>query len=285
MTLAVVVSQSYGDTPRLRVDVNSTPSGPLPVPNGSTVAVYRVHEDGSRFRVITEVNARLVGGSWAGFDYHAPFNQAVTYVAVAAGQESAASGPQYLLSDATWLIHSADPTLSVMVDAVTKVDPFTRKATAARHEVFGKPTRFVSGERRKGRTGSIEIVCDTVENEQAVYDLLEDDTPVLINTPAARDLTWLWVQFGDDTPVLINTAEPRDLTWSWVQFRDESHANPGSKVTVLYRLVSVGFEETDQPDVDLSPPWTYGDIDATYASYTAIDAEYASYEDLALDVR
>lgn len=262
MTLAVVVSQSYGDVPRLRLDVDSTPAGPEPVPDGSSLAIYRIHEDGSRYQVITEVGARFVSGSWAGFDYHPPFNQMCTYVAVAAGQESAPSNGEQLLSEFTWLIHPKDPTLSVQVDAITKVNGFSRRATAARHEVYGKPTRFVSGEARKGRTGTMEIVCDTWENEQAVFKLLTDDTTILVNVPA-----------------------PRDLTWSWVHFGDDQYDNPGQKVTSPYRLANLPFEETDQPDVDLSPPWTDADVVAEFATETAMLAVFSTCEDLALDIR
>lgn len=262
MTLVITAVPSPASSPRLRLDVDSTPAGPLPVVDGSTLAVYRVHSDGTRYRVIREVGARLVSGSWAGYDYHAPFNQLVTYVAVASGQESASSAPTVLLSDQTWLIHPSSPDLSVLVDAVTKVAAFSRKGTAARHDVFNQPARFVSGEKRKGRTGSIEIVCDTVENEQAVYALLEDDTAILVNTPADRDLTWSWVHFGD-----------------------EDYSNPGPKVSTPYRLVSLPFEETDQPDLDLSSPWTCADVVAEFATCTAVLAAFATCEDLALDVR
>ena len=99
----VTTSAPIGDTPRVQINVASSPTV-----NGA-LTVYRTHEDGTEHRVLLKLgdgdrNVCGVGCSCAVY-------QAVTYPAEAAGLVSAESAAQWSISDdTTWSVHRSDPT-------------------------------------------------------------------------------------------------------------------------------------------------------------------------------
>lgn len=271
MTLAVTAAVDFSLPPRVRLDVAATTSGPLPVPGGAPVAVVRVHEDGSRWPVLLENGARLGGGSWAGFDYHAPFNQLITYVAQAAGVESAQSVVTELVNESTtWLIHASDPTLSLIPEVVTKIGDLDYESDAQVFDVFNSPFPVtVSSGFRKAAASSMELMV-LREDVAAVRALFADSGPILLNTPATDG----W-----------------DVTWAWVQPGAVKIGNPGADgfsrgpVNHPLRAVSFPFKLIGAPDLDVTPVWTCDDVVATYATCNAVVAAYSTCTNLALDVR
>lgn len=265
MTLTVTAVVDFSLPPRVRLDVASTTGGPLPVPGGAPVAVVRVHEDGSRWPVLLENGARLGGGSWAGFDYHAPFNQLITYVAQAAGFESAQSVVTELVNDSTtWLIHASDPSLSLIPDKVREIGDLTYASDAEQFDVYGSqyPVTVSSGF-RKAAASTLTVVV-AAGSVAAVRALLADSGPILVNTPAddGWDVTWLWVQPGAVTI-----------------------SNPANMTAYPWRRVSFPFQHIGAPDIDVTPVWTCDDVVATYATCNAVVAAYSTCTNLALDVR
>lgn len=99
--------------------------------------------------------------------------------------------------------------------------------------IEGKPV-FVSDGPRSGVTGSVTLRYTA---EQPLRDLLNDDTVILINTPAAAgwDVQWLWVQ-------------PGELSWT----------NPGVFAGYEFRRLVLPFEESADPDLDIETQWTAG---------------------------
>lgn len=272
MTLTITaVPDSSSDSPRVRLDVDSTTSGPLPIPGGAPVGVVRVHSDGSRWPVLLENGARLGGGSWAGFDYHAPFNQLVTYVAQAAGFESAASGVVELPNGSTtWLIHASTPELSLIPEMVTVIGDQDYESDADTFDVFNSPFPVtVSSGFRKSAASTIELLV-LPSQVGAVLALLADSGPILINTPGTEgwDVTWAWAQPG---AVKISNPAPANYVVGATKYP--------------YRKVSFAFRHIGAPDIDVTPVWTCADVVATYATCAAVVAAYSTCENLALDVR
>ena len=262
MTLTVTASTPGGDTPRVQINVSSSPTL-----NGA-LKVYRTHADGSQYRVLLEAGAAVIG-TYVGLDFHAPFNQAVTYRAEAGGLVSAESGAVWLVSDQAWLIHRSDPDLSVAVEKI--IGP------AAPVKYSSRATRFQVLNRRLpvhrhdyplgGETGTVVVKCESAESVAALQANRADDGVVLWNSPyTVGELQWMWVQPGD-----------LDIS------------NPGGVRGFPFRYATLPYEETSQPDAD-APVWTYAELAARavtlYPTYADLATAYAgkTYEDLKLAV-
>jgi len=260
MTLSITADTSDPtEPPSVRLVAASTTGGPSPIPENTLVEVWRNHEDGSRHRVLTEQGPRLIGGGWASIDPHAPFNQPVTYDIVANGF-TATTNTVWLPSDVTWLVHPFDSALSVRVEMVVKIDSRSRKSRAQRFTPIGGKPVFLTDGARDGVTGSITILST---DTGPLVELFADDSVVLLNTPgtAGWDLGWMWIQ------------------------PDPSYGNPADGVRVPARLVTIPFEESADPDVDLQPVWSSGDAAAAFATSAALLAAYATSLDLVTDTR
>ena len=111
MTMTLTAVQELDDRPRVRLSVSTTLGG------SAWVSLWRTHEDGSRFRVLVDRNARLTGGAWVGYDYHAPLaGHDVTYEAVTASESATAE--VFLDGVVPWLVHATNPDLSMPIEYV-----------------------------------------------------------------------------------------------------------------------------------------------------------------------
>lgn len=262
MTLTVVASVASGWQPRVLVEVSSSPAVT------AVLRVFRVHEDGSRNRVLTNGRA-VLNGSWSGYDYHAPFNQAFTYVA-ATGLEadSAPSAACFLPSDNLWLMHPADPDLSMLVDKV--LGPQQPVQYASRSEEFqilnadGPPVVRTSYSSWSAQESSLTI--KVARNDvPLVKALLKGNLPVLLNGP-----------WGGD-----------DLGWMWIQPKQVTINNAGGLIDFPTRNVEIKYKEVRPPDVDVAPVWTYADLAAEFAAstYAGIAGVWASNSDMGINRR
>jgi hypothetical protein len=262
MTLGLVAVPWYGGgpLPKVKLTATSTTGSPNPIPNNTLVDVFRIHADGTRHRVLTEQGPRLIGGGWAWLDVHCPYNQAVSYDLTAAGF-TVNSGPVFLQSNQTWLIPPSDPSRAVMVQKIAVIADRSTQSRAVRFQPIGGPAVFLTDGFRGGFSGSLTL---RVTDERPLRALFADDGVVLINTPGTTgwDLKWLWVQPGQ-----------------------VSYSNPALINSYAKRLVTIPFDESADPDADLTPAWTYDDAAAAWATYTALDAAYGSYLDLVTDTR
>lgn len=263
MSLTVTAAPVYVDSPCVQVTVSSSPTLTAPL------VVYRVHEDGTRYRVLMTANPMLVG-SWSGFDFHAPFNEDVTYTAAAAGLVSAASGVAWLSSDdTTWLIHPTEPALSFVVDQLMGPSaPYVYPTRSQSYQVIGRRLPVTRTDfPRAGERGQLVVKCETRESRDALKALLADDGPILLNSPYASD----------------------DLGWKWVQFGDLTISNPGGFLSFPFRYATLPYTETTQPDADQAPVWTYDDLKAaaltSSPTYTNLhSAGFATYDALKLNI-
>lgn len=258
MTLTVTAVASVGDVPAVLVDVTSSPAVT------DLLRVYRVHEDGTRYRVLTDLSATIIT-SWSGFDYHAPFNQAVRYVAETDSLGSAASPEVWLVSESTWLIHPSDPDLSMWVDVVTNIADTSYKDRAQRFQVIGKRDPVTRADYpRGGESGSMSVLCDGPESWARLSALFADGGPVLMNLKPLRGFIkqWKWVQ-------------PGDLTMS----------SPTGHDRVNVRVATFPYEEVSPPDADALPVWTFDDVAATFATFDAVAAAYTDFRAMQLDNR
>jgi hypothetical protein len=250
LTVTAAVSASY--PPRVAVTVSSSPAVT------ASLTITRTHADGSVHPVLTDSEPVIIT-SWAGYDYHAPFNEAVTYTA-ATSDQSATSSAVYMVSDSGWLMHPSDPTKSMPVLLLTADETVKFASPAKTYAVLNRrlPVARTSSP-RGGAQGNLKIKVAS-----------EDVT-------AAMDL------FADGGPLLLNGAwGPNDYGWKWVLPGELSVVNPAGFVSYETRWFQAGYVEVADPDVNIVSPWNYDAVAATYASYDAVAAAFADYNALAL---
>jgi hypothetical protein len=252
MTLTVTAAPGFLDVPAVQVSVSSSPALTAPL------VLWRVHEDGTRWRVLTEANANVIT-TWTGFDFHAPFNQMITYTAEAGGL-SGSSAATMLISDAgTWLIHASDPDLSVLVDKVIgPAAPYKYPSVTQSFRPLGSKLPVQRHDfPRGGESGQITIKCEDEASRAAVKACLADNGVTLINTPHTDD----------------------DIGWKWVQIDDTDLSNPGGTFGFPFRYFALPYREVRQPDVDAGL-WTLGESKAEsvtlYPTLGAAKAKFAT---------
>lgn len=248
MTLSVVAASDSAFV-RVRLTVSSTTSSPLATPEGSTVKLFRIHQDGSRYRVLTSANPRIVGGSFVDFDYHAPFNVPVKYVVQAGSNESAASGVVWVVSHQPMLISSGEPEKSIVPVYVDKLGdlalPWNGQMVQVAQSAYPVPRSF--GYRGAGSSSlRIGVLPESVPD---VLALVANSSQLLLNFPPQDgwDVSWLWIQ-----PLDITKSNPGDNNMS------------RGAASYPYRYFDIPYAIVDVPDVDVVPIWTDGDLVAAY---------------------
>lgn len=259
MTITLTAVPVYDDElpPVNRLTVTVTNTAPNAVPPNTAVTLWRVHADGSEHRVMVSTQPRVIPTTVVVDDYHCPYNVDVTYRVDAPTGSATAYG--YLPSEVSWLIPPSDVTLSVPLYA-EEVVTFGDRAT---------PTRAVKMTPVGGRSiyksnGSRDGVKSTL-----VLRVAEDRVPVF------ADL------FADDLVILVNMIEG-DLTWMWAQ-PDPTYANPVGLALYTKRIVTIALDESADPDLDLTSPWTFGSITALGLTFAELNARYATFTDMSTD--
>lgn len=248
--------------PRVRLTATSTLGG------SAWVSLWRVHADGSRYRVIVDRNARLTGGSWTGFDYHAPLNVMVTYEATTAS-ETGVSGLAWVSSDSGWLVHATDPDRSMRIEFLPDDglgdDEFASKAGV--FEIVGsdRPASVWDDSVTISSSARLGFLAEDAGSAQA---LLRSGGPLLLNLPEAWDVTWRWVQ-------------AKSMTLQ----RNAGVVAFGGKAGYPYRHLSFSYTWVQQPRIDLTPQWSYDDTSTAFVSLNALEAAYATLDNLITDTR
>ena len=264
MTLtAVAVAEQYTNPIRVRIDVDST------VLTQRAVTINRVHPDGSRWPVILEPNAKLIGGSWAGFDYLAPAIQRVTYE-VTAGSETATSGAVTQITSQVRLQHPSDPTLAVVALFVPEGglgDPGNEAKTGI-FDIVGSDYAVSVTDETIRRTSSLRLALTPAQcvHGGPVDQLLRNGGPLLLNAPvrAGWDVSWLWVQRSGA-----------------VSKRNPGKTAAGGTAGYPHRILEMSYVVVDQPKVSQQSLWDYPAVEAAFDDYDDLMNSCADYEALA----
>lgn len=240
MTLTIEAAPRFGSPARVELTAYSVPSVL------DDVTVWRVHPDGSRWRVLLEQGGDVMAGTWAGIDWHAPSARTVRWQIECAGQTSPLSNPVTLPSESCWLLHPWDPTLSVRLDGVKEWDVDTEwEDRSVQVDVLGRaePIDRTVNVRGSMSTG-LTIKSATVANRNALLKLFKAGGPVLLSTPwDDTDLGWRWVRPG--TVTMSRFYGPRRATEA--------------------RRFSFPIKHIAAPDVDVRALWTLRAIADWYA--------------------
>jgi hypothetical protein len=255
--------------PRIRLSVAGSSATPNPVGAFSSVAVFRDDPDGERRRVLIDRDATLSAGTTAVFDYHAPFNQSVSYVAVV-DQRTSSPASITLPSTVSWLIHPNNPALSTPVTAINEVGDRVRASTAVLSAAYGSkyPISLWEGTRRSV-AGSLVVRLGSEREARAVDQLLDDSGPVLLNLAVAELAPAWW-----------------DESWAWVQPGDTTYSNPsGSSIYYQYRHLAFPYTVVDTPAGVEVPIWTVNDLMEECATGLDVLAKYRTVLDLATNTQ
>jgi hypothetical protein len=234
-------------------------------PDPPRVSITRLDPDGRTRSVRLAEPAILVAGVWLGYDYESPFGVEVSYEATSATPVGDVVTDGVIL-DVTvpWLRHPGIPTLSIELsfDKFRK-DSFTQRSRATSRAVFtplGRSTPVVvaSGYRATVST-EMTLRTDSIEELDAMWAILDDETVLLLDIPLARGwgVTHEYVSIGDVT-------ETRIADWG-------SHTG---------RWFSLPYLVVDRPAGGFLAQFTYADVLGGYGTYTAVYSSFASYADL-----
>jgi hypothetical protein len=241
--------------PRIQLDISGL--------SGATVTVVRVEPDGSRVSVRGQAPGPLAGGSTVAFDYDAPFNRPVYYVATGSGTP-VTSATVTLTVNQPWLIHSGVPSLSCPLDIESFGDR-TRDTNQGVFRPLGRQTAVVISDGvRHSAEYELRVRTSSEAQEMAMDALLDDASPLLLQVayPGIARTRYEWVSIGQvTTSNIVDWFGNNFVRW------------------VLPCTV------TDAPVGELQAQRTLGNLAADFATLGDIAGAYATLRDILTDNR
>ena len=261
LTIAAEPHPEYSP-PRMKLTVTST------VTTASVlVDIYRIHEDGSTWRVITEDGVRL--NSMASvFDYHAPYGVPVQYIAQTSIESASATDAVYLDATAAWLVPSDEPSLAVSPAYVARLGDELYTPRVGVFDILDGLSVSVSEDGDSKLTSTVELAVDRSTGLMALRVLASRGAPVLLNIP---------YKLG------------RDVTWRWIMATAITKSNPGTpdqwlgQTGYLWRNFTLTYTAIAAPDVVLVPTWTSQEAGDYWSSLSVTSAGLGTYYATAVD--
>ena len=230
----------------------------------STVTISRIDVRSNATPIRLGNPATLTGGGWTGFDYEAPFGQAVTYRAVPDTGAAASSVAHAIAVEQPWLCHPGLPSLSMPVTIAARGDE-TMDASQSVKFVLERPDPVVRTDGvRRPPTFDLTLRTWALDEEDALDSLLADSSPLLLQTvyPDVERVGYEWLSVG---PVARSHLVPwqGNLVRHWTM----------SCTTVI------------APSGLLQAQRTVADVAAQFATVAQAKAAYATVRDVVLDNR
>lgn len=267
-----------GYPPRHRVDISGIGSA------NATVRLTRITVDGATAVVRSRV--RLVSGAGFGYDEEAPYGEPVSYRGEVQAEDGSwvslsfyggddATGPVTLDVPDVWAVHPLMRSLSLRLplwspDSLHLGDrsfaESSSPSASAELDVLNRDFPIVQRVgRRRREASSITVHTYTAAEADAVRQLVEDDSSVLIVMAASvmpGRVSYQWVLFGE-----------YDVDWV-----DEYGGDARAIWTLPFRRVGIPFG-------DVAPARQWGDLAETFATWGDVGRAYATWGDVEADVR
>lgn len=270
-----------GATPGIHVTPNPDAEPPrfeieLTTPDGSMIQTVTLLRTVNGVTTPTRVQPNTGSSYQYVEDYEEPWDTDVTYTATVTtgtGTNTYNASPYQLTSANAWAIHPLTPALSVCIDspgatfgaAVTAVSKITRASNVTRHDILGSPRPIVTKVgNRSSSEGTMEVATLTVDVEDRLWTLVDDQTPLLIQFPPAWNTHF---EFGYYDLGAVDADR-------FGKLRDEP-----------VRLFTLPFLRVDAPAGTQQSAWTYAKLLHDFATYAAVTAAYANYPALLTDER
>lgn len=244
-SLTATLDTSPADIPRVKLDV-SWGDSPLP----DEVRLYRVDPDGTR-RVVRQGDPLIVSGTPAvgtAYDYEAPFDQSVSYVAVKedTSLEAASSSVTSTSDGIAWLVHPGLPEYSIPL-LVAEWPSWTRPINRGVFAVIGRKTPVVVSARRNAESGDLAVYTTSTEGHDKLLRILDNGSALLLKGTSAEGFSSRWVSVGDVS------STPLD-------------AGAGALVTSFVGHV-LPLQVVDAPAGQALAAWTFQDSAAEFDSF------------------
>lgn len=219
-------------------------------------------------------NTRVQPGTGSAYeyveDYDEPWDTNVVYAATVttgSGTVTLTASAAQLSSAAAWAIHPLTPALSVCIDqqdsdqiGVIGIDTASRTAQSTQHQILGaaRPITTRVGPRSSVR-GVLRIATVTALDEDRLWALVDDQTPLLIQFPSGWGVNW---EFGYYD--IGDVSADRVLQWS---------GDPRRTFTLPFTVV-------DPPAVTQQSQWGYAQLLHDFADYPSVAASFVDYPSL-----
>jgi hypothetical protein len=231
--------------PSVRLDI--TASG---TPTVTSATVTRTDVNGRTYPVRTSDGGALPvsGGVATLWDYEIPYGTTSTYSVSATGATTV-TDTALLNVTVPWLVHPGVPALSVPVTVQSAPD-LTRPAEQGMFRVIGRRDPVVvSGGARSLPSGTLGLLTRTAAERAALDLLLDEASPLLLNTPDSWELGPAYISVGDvaETRVSRIPSEP-------------------------YRVWRLDFQVVGRPAGGSQALRTWETVAAEYATWSAIPA-------------
>lgn len=236
-------------------------------PNGAAMTAVTITRTGFGLTAPTRVQPKAGFASRTLVDYEAPWETNLTYkatVVTATGTAVYTAPPVRLEPWAAWAIHPTSPALSVCIDqqdanqiGVYNIQSIARAATSTQHVIVGAARPIVTriGSRSSSR-GVLQLATVTGADENKVWSLVDDQTPLYIRFPTVWGANWEggYYDIGDVTA---------DRTIQWVQ--------------ETRRIFALPYTRVDAPAGDQQSDWGYAQLLHDFADYPSVAAAFADY--------
>lgn len=194
----------------------------------------------------------LIGGGAVVWDFEAPMDVPVTYVATQAappGSETATSAPVTIVSNGeTWLKNPGFPSMNMKLPIVSRLPSLTYPAQAASHPILGRTFPVITSFVRQAPTGTITVVTTTDNERRRLSSLLGGGNVLLLSSPPAFGFGNQYVAFGDVVENRVGLAMDQWRSWD------------------------MPFQVTDRPAglAQAGPGTTWQVVNTTYTSWQAL---------------
>lgn len=174
-----------------------------------------------------------------------------------------------------WLIHPAQPTLSVSIDAGVwrdaglNVDPATSQqltapAAVTLHQPVGRTrTVAIATGNRLEELWQLVLLAPTLDDRDDVRAIVRDQTPLLLRSPDS--FNW-------------------DVPDGYYSIGDIPFDRLTQNLTTAYRRITLPLAPSDPPVVRVAQERTYADVIEQNATYNDVLLRYETYTDLLLGV-
>lgn len=247
-TTVTATAEPTATPPRVRLDITT---------NKTSLTVYRVAADGSKTPVRTYDGGPLplAGTTAVLYDPEALFGKAYTYTTD--DTATTASASVTVSASVPWLVHPGVPTRSVPVEIADMSDRQAPANQSVRYPLNRRYPIVANDGQRKADSYTLTLRTDGQDELDALADLLDDLSPLLLNVP--NDPTWV------------------DLSSEYIAVGDLTRANPGGFVQFEKRTWSLPCSVVDRPAGGSQAFNTYAMSKALYATYADRYAAHATY--------
>jgi hypothetical protein len=236
------------------------------VPAGAdTYTITRTAPSGSEAGVRGATDAPVTVPTSIVRDYEVPFDVPVTYDVVVydgvtvVGTASVAFEIAYAECEA-WLVDLARPTNSLAV-TIESMAALSFDVAASVHRILNRRAPVMTSLPAWTPSSELIVLTDTLAERDQVRDLLGSGYPFLLRTDPAQGVGNMYLG-------LTQFVEERFLTDGYA----------------TQRRVRAAVVQLERPDPGLfvpTPPNTYANVKATYATYAAMKAAVGTYDQLA----